>query len=450
MSAHLSSALAKLDDSVRVLEQHLDTLALGRDVSKDQFVQNVSEARQNAEAVRDLIAAERPDADWVDRPALENVIREMAAAAEAQRKELQRRRLIDLAEELNVGTITHRLRSRVMALEALREAAVRELQDEAARQPAKELPGPDTSRWLQWACGSQENASATHFDEIERDFPALAQFVSEMEASYWQPSRSPREISEQGETSFSSVATTVRQASPLAEAAPAFAARYGHLAAAKTSSPASSAQGESIAAAVAQAPEQQGLTSAEAAGAGESLESSTANPELVDAKESTSETYLFAGVMPSESQRKGSRFGVSRSVLITVGAVVAIAVVLVVVSAMSGNLFGKHGSSPAASAASDAAKTSVPLPEAPVSDLELVGQIEQRLKSIQGSSVYVTVLHGTAILEGQVPSEDDLAKAEELALQSSQIKVVRNRLQVKGAGARTAGNTAKPTPARAE
>lgn len=467
MSPTLLSALAKLDDSVRVLEEHLDCLSAGLEVSKDEFIQRLSEARQNADTVRELLRAKRSDVDWADRQSLEQLIHDLEAD-EAARKELTLRRLVELADELSGGTITHRLKARVAGLEALRQAAVNELLAEAAQEQPKELSGPDARAWMHWACGLQESEDATQSSALERDFPAVVRFVSEMEESYWQPRKSHEIPGQVDETSSESRATIQPQSSQLAESAPAFAAKYGHLSATKVPHVDGGAQPNAVAAAGARAsstqvpapsPSAADLSSTTAAAYAVSDSSVTsvkaateaADLAFVDSEPTTPEPYTTADEVLVEPQGNASRFGLNRSVLISVGATLAIVVAVVVISAVSGNFTGKRGSSPAATAASDSAKETPGGSATPVSDIELVGQIEQRLKAIKGSSIYVTVQHGTAILEGQVPSEDGLSQAEELTLQSSQIKVVRNRIQVaKAAALHATDHPAKPGTGNAE
>ena len=67
MGSPFRSALAKLDDSVQNLEQQLDYVRGGLDVADDQLWQALDDANQSSAALRDLIRAESPDADWNDR-----------------------------------------------------------------------------------------------------------------------------------------------------------------------------------------------------------------------------------------------------------------------------------------------------------------------------------------------------------------------------------------------
>ncbi len=477
MSSPLLSALAKLDDSVRVLEERLDRLYSGLEVSKDQFVQNLTEVRANADAVRELVRAKSPDADWTDRQSLEKLIRDLEAN-EAGRKELRQRKLLELAQELSTGTITHRLKSRVKALEGLRDSAVRDLQTEAAKEEPQDLPGPQAFAWMQWACGFQENANAARFSELEREFPALVRFVGEMEESYWQPSESKHEIPEQAaidENPSKQEAPIQSPHSQLPELPPALAGIYNELFPEKPNGFGNAARTTTVATAVARAPEAQTVkpllsSTDDSSSNGAQLSTAplvhthpgngsfaierspeaavvvpplTAEPVPVEPQQSTFQPYSAADTEPVEEERRGFRLRFNRSVLITVGATAAIVLAMVGISAVSGNVTGKRGSSSAPPASDSPKETSAATAAAPVSDLELVGQIEQRLKAIKGSSIYVTVQHGTVILQGEVPSEDDLSMAEELTLQSSQVKVVRNRLQIEKAGA--LHSTSRPT-----
>ncbi len=474
MSSPLLSALAKLDDSVRLLERHLDCLDAGLDVSREQFILSVSDARQNADTVREQLFSRRPDIDWADRQSLENLIRDLEAA-EAGRKELSLTKLLELAEELNAGTITHRLKSRVTALEGARGLAVQELLTEAANDEPKDLPGPHASAWMRWAFGLQDNAHAEELASLERDFPALVVFVCDMEESYWQPRESSQDVPRRvvvAEIPSVPQKYTERPSAPLAESAPAFAARYGHLSAAKAGQVeiAPPTKGVSVAAThvpeiaapepplpiATASPSKPAQLSPPAAAApaqpvnGSALHdpspSAAAPARRADWQPAELKPIIFPPFSLDdedtvEDERRG--FRLNRPVLITIGAIAAIVLVMVVISAVSGNVMAKRSSSAPPVTASDSAKgTLAAALAAPVSDIELVGQIEQRLKVVAGASIYVTVQHGTAILEGQVPSEEALSQAEELTLQSSQIKVVRDRLQVAKSGA--VGSTNRP------
>jgi len=186
MSSPISSALEKLDGSLLALQSEVGCLKAGLEVSDDQLRQRLAEARQHATAVRDLIHAERADAQWGDRQALDQLILDLESAAREKVNEERRTRLLELAGEFEAGSIKHRFESRVSALNALRDEAVAQLRADAAlKEQEKVLPGPDAGEWLHWACNLQEDSDAATLDQLQRDFPAVAGFTGEMEESYW-------------------------------------------------------------------------------------------------------------------------------------------------------------------------------------------------------------------------------------------------------------------------
>jgi hypothetical protein len=194
MGSPFRSALAKLDDSVQNLEYQLGCLRGGLDVTDDQLWQALDDANQSAVALRGMILSERPDADWNDRNSLETLIQHLEWEAQAQRDEQRRKKIFELAGELDAGSIKHRFESRVSALNSLRLQAVRELRIAGTLyEQEKELPGPGASEWVHWACNLREENDASIFADLRRDFPTLERFAGEMEESYWVPGQRENE-----------------------------------------------------------------------------------------------------------------------------------------------------------------------------------------------------------------------------------------------------------------
>ncbi len=188
MSSPLFSALEKLDDSLQNVQSQVERLRAGLEVSDDQLLRTLSDAHQNALTIRDLVQAERPAAKWNDRNALENLMLDLEQEAQNRLNEQRRSKLLDLATELDSGMVRHRFEARAASLNNLRIEAVRELRLAAARpEQPRELPGPEASQWLHWACNLLEENDATVFTELRTDFPALEEFAVEMEESYWVP-----------------------------------------------------------------------------------------------------------------------------------------------------------------------------------------------------------------------------------------------------------------------
>jgi hypothetical protein len=194
MGSPFRSALAKLDDSVQNLEYQLGCLRGGLDVTDDQLWQALTDTNQSAAALRGMILVERPDADWNDRGSLELLIQNLEWEAQAKRDEERRKKIFELAGELDAGSVKHRFESRVAALNSLRLQAVRELRIAGTLyEQEKELPGPNASEWVHWACNLREENDAPVFADLRRDFPALERFSSEMEESYWVPGQRENE-----------------------------------------------------------------------------------------------------------------------------------------------------------------------------------------------------------------------------------------------------------------
>lgn len=188
MSSPFWSALGKLDSSVHTIQSQIDCLRAALEIDEAKLSQNLMQARRDGALVRDLIRAERADAKWNDRPELEMLIHDLEIAAQERRNQQRRTKLMDLASELEVGKVKHRFEARSSALNALRLDAVKELRkDAAAAQQEKELPGPDASAWLHWACNLQEGKDSMVLAALHRDFGAVERFIGEMEESYWVP-----------------------------------------------------------------------------------------------------------------------------------------------------------------------------------------------------------------------------------------------------------------------
>lgn len=188
MSSAFWSELAKLDDSLLAVQSQVDWMRAGFEFDDDQLTQSVTEARQHGAALRDLVHVERADAKWSDRESLERLIHELEIAAQERRNQQRRSKLADLANELDAGSIKHRLEARAAALSKLRQEAVKQLRTEAAlADQVKDLPGPAASQWLRWACNLQEERDSFALSRLRKDFAAVDRFVAGMEESYWVP-----------------------------------------------------------------------------------------------------------------------------------------------------------------------------------------------------------------------------------------------------------------------
>src|ERR1700733_12078006 len=110
MSTPFSSALARLDDSLLSIRNQLDQLGAGLEVNNEQLNNLLADAWVHGENLRDLIRAERPDAKWLDRQSLGQLVQDLEVAI--RRNQERRAKLLSLAIELEVGAVRHRFQAR--------------------------------------------------------------------------------------------------------------------------------------------------------------------------------------------------------------------------------------------------------------------------------------------------------------------------------------------------
>ena len=184
--SEFASRVTELDDTLKAIRAEIESFRAALEIDDNQLNQDLTRARAQGAMLRDLIRMERPDAKWTNRNQLDQLLAELAAAEAERFKQQRRNRLLELANELDAGTVKHRFEARASALNALRLEAIRELRAEAdSPGDVKELPGPEAFEWLPWICNLQEEQNAATLAQLRRDFPALEQFAGEMEESYW-------------------------------------------------------------------------------------------------------------------------------------------------------------------------------------------------------------------------------------------------------------------------
>ncbi|HEY1732671.1 MAG TPA: BON domain-containing protein, partial [Terriglobales bacterium] len=500
---------------------------------------------QNALVVRELVHAERPAASWNDRSALEQLMDDLEKEAQIRLYEQRRTRLLDLASELEAGSVRHRFEARAASLSALRTGAVRELRIAAALpDQRKELPGPEPSQWLHWACNLLEENDASVFTELRTDFPALEEFAVEMEESYWVPGqagqgstrsaapaarmpqepasdwndwkspssppgseyrkpphnvRAPSDAAVQsggygtavalGYDTQSSAAPNLAETHwPAEETAPwqraeamelddepavetiapplkvcekcgknysngfhACVVDQAVLQIAAQTAPAvvdhgypsngKNGNGNGNGAVAISAAELSSMLETETVPTrGAAATESTETP-AVDSSRETAETefHRLRAIMEQRSQESlgdeeesvGWNFGRKQ----IIGIVVAVCVVLGVAIYAVAHYYSEKNVEAAAALAAAAAKVPVVPPDA-----DLQKEIEQKLTTLKNSTIDVAVQGGVVTLSGKSSSEDESIQAEDLSLQTSGVKVVRDRIQVEGHG----GSNGKP------
>jgi len=145
----------------------------------------------------DLVANPEPDMWVVETERSPHNGREIEALfAEDQRRLGQlRSRLLDLALELEHGTIVHHRAIRVSALNQLRGQAIKNLRSQASEKVPQALPGPEASQWVQWACSLRDPEDAEAIQTIRNGFAHLDEFAARLDPNMWKPAESsPSEI----------------------------------------------------------------------------------------------------------------------------------------------------------------------------------------------------------------------------------------------------------------
>jgi hypothetical protein len=89
MSSEFSCALAKLDESLRIVRSQLERMRAALEVNEDQFHRSLADAAQQAAILRSLIRVERPDANWMDREALDQLIHAVGSGSPSEVPTLQ-------------------------------------------------------------------------------------------------------------------------------------------------------------------------------------------------------------------------------------------------------------------------------------------------------------------------------------------------------------------------
>lgn len=183
MASPFSSALTRLEDSLQTIQAQSELMRAGGQPDTEQLHRSLLDAYEQASVLSNLLSLQRPRVSKVIYGSLDPLVHELKTLRETQRRRL---RLSALATELFAGRVEHHRLRRTEALNELRLQAVRELLELASAPLLEEvLPGPKADDWLHWARGLQENADAAILKTLRRDFPALEEFIAEMDERHW-------------------------------------------------------------------------------------------------------------------------------------------------------------------------------------------------------------------------------------------------------------------------
>ena len=107
MDPSLPSALSSLDDSLAQYCGSLGEISAAHSVDVAVVLGQLKAAAESAEALRSFIFSELPEASWESRVQLNAVLEQIQKNIETRRLEALRSRLLDLATELERGSVVH-------------------------------------------------------------------------------------------------------------------------------------------------------------------------------------------------------------------------------------------------------------------------------------------------------------------------------------------------------
>lgn len=130
----------------------------------------------------------RPRSAWADAASLSIVVASLADELDRLAREGNQARLQYIANELRGGTVRHRLPLKKLRLDQKRLRALQELDGVAHDNvPAIAWPSFTVDSWVLWFANlPAQEAEVTH-DRVAGLFPALGEFLEDMDAGTWEP-----------------------------------------------------------------------------------------------------------------------------------------------------------------------------------------------------------------------------------------------------------------------
>jgi len=178
----VSDTLQKLEEKARQLREKINLLEAGQQVDRSLASAELTELLDLSQNLRDAISSEDSAAQWRSKEELHALVKRLDEVG------VRRQRYLDLVQRLESGTVTHRReRTREERLRE-RDAAVAELLEISAQSIVPELPGPQASEWLEWACSLDDSTQDPNLKLLKMFFPRLDDFVRQMEIEMWHDS----------------------------------------------------------------------------------------------------------------------------------------------------------------------------------------------------------------------------------------------------------------------
>ena len=175
----VADTLRSLSEQARICHERIDQLEAGRPFIRAEVLAEVGKLIDVCQNLRDAILSEDGSAKWSTKDELQSVVHRLEETAS------KRRRYLDLAELLASGTIVHRRERTRQERLSLRDKAVAELMEISDRSAPPELPGPETDKWLDWACSLEDDRHEAELSLLKSGFPRLDDFVRQLEIDWW-------------------------------------------------------------------------------------------------------------------------------------------------------------------------------------------------------------------------------------------------------------------------
>lgn len=187
------SDLEKIDDLLNRVGRDLESLRAALPVDMPTLGEQLREVESKAVDLRERVKAaafglgEASAPEWTDRAGLDLLIADLAGRLSERELEQPRRRLQQLAVDLERGRVLNRRTGTVSAaLDPLRACARDEVGRAIEKVPPPSLPGPiDGEPWLAWAWQQGGDALSKLLESLRARLPALAQLIEEVDAVQW-------------------------------------------------------------------------------------------------------------------------------------------------------------------------------------------------------------------------------------------------------------------------
>jgi hypothetical protein len=183
----VAESLRTLTEQARICHQSIDLLEAGQSFNRTAVLDEVGKLIDACQNLREAILSEDSAASWNTKEELKGLVSRLEDTA------AKRRRYLELAQVLALGTVVHRRERTRLERLAQRDSAVSELMEISERTNPPELPGPTIDKWLEWACSLEDETDESDLQKLKAGFPRLDDFVRQLEIEWWHDDRATDE-----------------------------------------------------------------------------------------------------------------------------------------------------------------------------------------------------------------------------------------------------------------